>query len=221
MKKKAVIVGSSGHAKVVIDIFEKAGEYEILGLIDSFRSAGEETCGYKILESEEIVPKLLWETPEIEFFVAIGDNFSRAEIVLKLEEKSPTIKFATAIHPSAQIGRRVAIGRGTAVMAGAVINADTKIGDFTIVNTKASVDHDCALGDFSSVAPGATLGGNVIVGDYSAVSIGATVLQKTAIGDHSVIGAGAVLTKDCGSQEILYGVPAKFVRKREKGESYL
>ncbi len=221
MKKKAIIVGSSGHAKVVIDIFEKAGEYEILGLIDSFRPAGEKTCGYKILGSEGIAPILLRETPEVEFFVAIGENFSRAEIIRKLEELDPKIKFAKAVHPSAQIGRDVTIGRGSAVMAGAVINAGANIGDFAIINTKASLDHDCELGEYSSVAPGATLGGNVKVGEYSAVSIGATVLQKTAIGEHSVIGAGAVLTKDCGSQEILYGIPAKFVRKREKSEGYL
>ncbi|MEC4769405.1 hypothetical protein [Burkholderia cenocepacia] len=32
-----VIVGSSGHAKVVIDVVEQAGRYRIAGLIDSFR----------------------------------------------------------------------------------------------------------------------------------------------------------------------------------------
>ena len=48
-KQKVIIIGSSGHSKVVIDTFEKEGKYEIIGLIDSYRDLGEETLNYKII----------------------------------------------------------------------------------------------------------------------------------------------------------------------------
>ena len=39
-KEKVLIVGSSGHSKVIIDIFEKMSNISIIGLIDAYRPAG-------------------------------------------------------------------------------------------------------------------------------------------------------------------------------------
>ena len=38
--KKLFIIGSSGHAKVIIDIIMKEKKYKIVGLIDDFKKAG-------------------------------------------------------------------------------------------------------------------------------------------------------------------------------------
>jgi len=131
------------------------------------------------------------------------------------------ISFANCIHPSAQIARNVQIGNGVAIMAGAVVNSDTIIEDFTIINTKASIDHDSKMFKFSSLAPNVTTGGYVTIGEFSAISIGATIKEEIKIGKHSIIGAGALLMTNCGDNQIMYGVPAKEIRKREIGEKYL
>jgi len=75
--------------------------------------------------------------------------------------------------------------------------------------------------NFSSLAPNATTGGSVSIGEFSAISIGATIKHGISIGKHSVIGAGALLMKNCGDNLIMYGIPAKEIRKREIGEKYL
>ena len=54
-RQKILIIGSSGHSKVVIDIFEKMSNISIVGLIDAYRPKGSETLGYKILGSEDII----------------------------------------------------------------------------------------------------------------------------------------------------------------------
>ncbi|MEY8214236.1 MAG: hypothetical protein RPR97_07095 [Colwellia sp.] len=53
-----IIIGSSGHAKVVIDVVQQEGKYHIVGLIDRFRKIDEETLGYKVLGKEEDLPEL-------------------------------------------------------------------------------------------------------------------------------------------------------------------
>ena len=106
-------------------------------------------------------------------------------------------------------------------MAGAVINSGTQVGRHCIVNTSARVDHDSVLGDFVSVAPGATLGGSVHVGEYSAISLGASVIHGITIGHDTVIGAGAVVVRNVDSNVVAYGVPARVVRRRERGQRYL
>ena len=40
-----IIIGSSGHAKVIIDIVQQEGKYNIVGLVDRFRNIGEQTLG--------------------------------------------------------------------------------------------------------------------------------------------------------------------------------
>jgi sugar O-acyltransferase (sialic acid O-acetyltransferase NeuD family) len=221
LKEKLIIVGCSGHSKVVIDIFEKTGKYQILGLLDPFRKIGEETLGYKIIGKEEDLPRLLLANPGCKVFVAIGDNWVRKIVVDKIISLDQKIEFASAIHPSTQIGKNVTIGKGVAIMAGVIVNSSTYIGDFTILNTNSSIDHDGNMGNFSSLAPKATVGGNVIIGNYSAISIGATIKHGVKIGEHCIIGAGAVLLKDCEDNLIMYGIPAKIIRKRQVGEKYL
>jgi len=219
--QKVIIVGSSGHSKVIIDIFEKENKYQIVGLLDAYRNKGEETLGYKVIGKEDDLPVLLSKNSNCKIFIAIGDNWIRNKVMNKIIEIVPNIDFATTIHPSAQIGKNVQIGKGVAIMAGAIINSDTKIGDFTIINTKASIDHDSKMLNFSSLAPNVTTGGNVSIGEFSAISIGATIKHGLLIGNHSIIGAGALLMKNCGDNLIMYGVPAKEIRKREIGEKYL
>ncbi len=220
-KNKLIIVGSSGHAKVVIDIFEKQESHGIVGLLDDFRNVGEETLGYKILGGLKDLGKLKEKYGDFDIFVAIGDNWARKAVVDKIKSVFPEINFATAIHPSAQIGKGVNIGKGVAIMPNVVINSDARIGDFTFLNTKSSADHDVILNDFSSLGPGSTLGGNVEVGEFSYVSIGAIVREKIKIGKHSIIGSGALLLSDCPDNVVMYGVPAKIIRNRNAGEKYL
>ena len=220
-KKTVLIVGASEHSKVIIDIFEKEGKYEIAGLIDDSRKIGGETLGYKIIGNESDLPNFHLKYPNWKLFIAIGDNWVRHNVVNRIIHKIPDIEFASAIHPSAQIGKDVKIGKGVAIMAGAIVNSSSFIGDFTIINTKASLDHDCEMQPFSSLAPNATCGGKVSVGAFSAISISATIKHGISIGSHTIIGAGSVLLKSCGDQLILYGCPAKEIRKREAGDRYL
>ena len=220
-KEKLIIVGSSGHAKVVIDIVEKEEKYEIIGLIDDHKKMGESTLGHPVIGTTESLQNLLKLNPEYKLFVAIGDNWNRNKIVEYILSLVPHAEFASAIHPSAQIAKEVNIGKGTAIMAGAVINSSTNIGDFTIIYTNSSLDHDNILGNYASLAPNAATGGNVVIGEFSAVGIGACIKHGVKMGSNCVLGGGSVLLKNCNDDELLYGVPAKPIRKREKGEKYL
>ena len=92
---------------------------------------------------------------------------------------------------------------------------------FCIINTNASLDHDSTLDDFSSLGPGVTTGGNVTIGERSAVSIGAVIKHGVKISQDVVIGAASYVNKDIDTQTISYGVPAKIIRKRKKGDPYL
>jgi len=216
-----VVIGSSGHAKVIIDIIEREGKYKIAGLIDRFRNIGEETLGYKILGKEEELPGLIEDYSLIGGIVAIGDNFVRSNVVNNINNICPEFVFVNAIHPGANIARDVTIGYGTVVMASVTINPSAFIGEHCILNTNSSLDHDSKMADFSSLAPNVTIGGNVNIGIFAAISIGATVIHKLQIGSHTVIGAGSTVLKDIAAYKVAYGTPANVIRERKVGDKYL
>jgi sugar O-acyltransferase (sialic acid O-acetyltransferase NeuD family) len=216
-----VIVGASGHGKVVADIVEQAGQARIAGFLDRDKPAGSEFFGLPVLGTEAELPRLVRELNLAGMLVAIGDNWSRARVAGELARLAPGLPFAAAVHPAARLARGAEVGPGTVVMAGAVLNSDCRVGAHCIVNTGASLDHDGMMGDFSSLAPGAALGGNVRVGAYSAVSIGACVAHGLKVGEHAVVGAGAVVLSDVPDLCVAYGSPARKIRDRQPGERYL
>jgi len=219
--KKIAIVGSSGHAKVIVDIVQQQGECRIVGLLDRNRKAGEAALGFSVLGSEENLPKLKEEHGFDGVIVAIGDNHVRGQVVKLVREKCPDIQFPSAIHPRACVAPDVALGEGSVIMPGVCVNPGSCVGNFCIINTNASLDHDSVLGDFASLAPGVVTGGDVRIGQFSVVGIGAVLNHAIELGEQTVIGAGAVVTGSLPARVVAYGVPAKVVRSREPGDRYL
>ncbi|MDP0590086.1 MAG: acetyltransferase [Candidatus Endonucleobacter bathymodioli] len=216
-----VIIGSSGHAKVIIDIVQQEGKYNVAGLLDRFRNVGEKTLGCPFLGKEEDLPELIKAHALKGAIVAIGDNFLRSKVTAHIKEISPDLPFVSAIHPKASIAMEVSIGEGAVVMAGVSINPCSSVGRFCILNTNSSLDHDSILEDFASLAPGATIGGNCQIGQYSAVSIGAVLIHRINVGEHTIIGAGSLVMKSIESFAIAFGSPAKVIRNRKQGDKYL
>mgnify|MGYP003384914776 CR=1 FL=1 len=218
---RVLVIGASGHAKVVLDILEKQALHQVVGLLDDFKPAGTTLFGYEVVGSVSEVAQLAARHQADGVLVAIGDNYIRSQLAARLKSLAPQLSFITAVHPSAQIARGVTLGGGSVVMAGVVINSDSVIGEGCILNTNSSVDHDNRLGSFSSLAPRVATGGNVSLGDGSAIGIGAVILHGRKIGQDAVVGAGSVVTRDVPDLAVAYGVPAKVVRTRTVGEKYL
>jgi sugar O-acyltransferase (sialic acid O-acetyltransferase NeuD family) len=195
-----VIYGASGHGKVIAEILEKCGATNII-FVDDF-PVGDSFMGYTLLHSSKLL-----DLDEQEMLVAVGNNNIRQKVVNKFNKD-----YILAIHPSAQISARAAIGKGTVVMAGAVVNADCQIGEHVILNTNCSVDHDCVLENFVHVSPNVALAGNVFVGEGTQIGIGSSVIQGIRIGKKVTIGAGAVVVRDVPDFAVIMGVPGKVVK---------
>lgn len=215
-----VVIGSSGHAKVVIDIVEREGRYKIAGLLDRYRKVGEQTLGYPVFGQGGDLPQLTTRHALKGAIVAIGDNFIRSKEAARVREVCPDLPFVSAIHPKASIAKSVSVGEGSVIMAGAAMNPCCSIGRFCVLNTNSSLDHDSVMEDFSSLAPRAATGGNCRIGAYSAVGIGAVLINGILVGEHTVIGAGSTVLTNIDSFKVAYGTPAKAIRDRKPGDKY-
>lgn len=206
-RESIFVFGASGHAKVVIDIIEKQGLYDIAFLADDNPLLKHvEVYGYHVIGDKH---ELLGETVR-KGVVAIGSNSVRRNVAAWLVDNG--CELVSAVHPSAQLARGVTIGEGTVVMAGVCINSDTVIGRNVIVNTRASIDHDCTIDDSVHIAPGSVLCGSVTVGEGSFVCAGATVIPNLCIGRNVTIGAGATVIRDVSDDLTVVGSPASTIR---------
>lgn len=206
--EKIFVFGASGHAKVVIDIVERQGLYQIAFLVDDDQKLkGTDLYGYQIVGGKA---DLLLHREQLSCgIVAIGSNAARIKVAAWLGKNGFCL--VSAVHPSAQLARGVTVGAGSAVMAGAVLNADTIIGSNAIINTRASIDHDCIIGDGVHVAPGATLCGTVKVGAGSFVCAGTTVIPNLCLGENVIVGAGSTVIRDVPSNVTVIGSPARLL----------
>ena len=189
--KDVIIIGASGHGKVIADTIEASGD-KVIGFLDDDTS-------------KEVLGQVAdYDKFDAEFVIAIGNPEIRERIANSLK-----CKWYTAVHPAAVVSPSAVIGEGTVVMPNAVINADAVVGNHCIVNTGAVVEHDNKLGDYVHISVGAKLGGTVSVGDRTWIGIGACVSNNTNICSDSMIGAGAAVVKDITEAGTYVGVPAK------------
>ena len=195
---RIIIIGASGHGKVVADIAKRVGYTDIV-FLDKDTSVSS-FCGFPVMGTEARLSDL-----DGDVFVAVGDGAARKKIMLEYKKRF----FTTLIHPAAVVAEDVITGKGTAIMAGAVINSGTRIGEGVIINTSSSVDHDCDIHDFCHIAVGAHLAGTVSVGENTWIGVGAVVSNNISICSECMIGAGAVVVKDIVISGTYVGVPAR------------
>jgi sugar O-acyltransferase (sialic acid O-acetyltransferase NeuD family) len=208
--KKLLVMGASGHGKVVADA-ALAACFDVIAFADDDPAKrGDRLLGIEVraIGLEEAIG-LCRETEAVPV-VAIGSNAARMRVFLSL--RGAGLQPATIVHPAATVASSASLGAGTVVFAGVVVNPDTTVGENVILNTGATIDHDNHIGFHAHISPGAHLGGTVTVGEGTHVGIGSTIKNNVAVGAWSVIGAGSTVVRDIPDGVVAYGVPARVVR---------
>jgi sugar O-acyltransferase (sialic acid O-acetyltransferase NeuD family) len=219
--KNIVLFGGGNQVHYTLDIIEKQGLYNVVGIIDSVHEIGSQRFGYKVIGRQENIKSLIKEYKIEAGIISIGDNWIRYYISEQIKNMVNDFEFVNAIHPSVVIGNNVKIGSGVVAMAGVIFNPMATIGNHTFFATGCQIEHDCTIEDYASVSAGSILGGYVHIKKYSALTLGVTVLDRITIGENSVIGSGSLVLKNVPDNVLAYGNPLKIVKSRAKGEKFL
>ncbi|ALC88205.1 acetyltransferase [Bacillus sp. FJAT-22090] len=202
-----ILIGDSGHAKVIEDCIHSQGGKIIAKLDDRYE---DKQFDNEIIKGPiDLIEELL--TEEVKVVISIGSNRNRKRMMERLAISQD--KYATVVHKRAIVCKSAKIGNGTVLMPGAVVNDDASIGKHAIINSNCVVEHDCMIEDFAHISPGAILTGSVKVGEGSHVGAGATIIPGIEIGSWTTIGAGGSVVSNIESNVTAVGVPSKIIKR--------
>jgi len=196
-----LVIGSGGHAGVVIDALLQLN-HNVIGLLDDFLELGQKRHGIPVVgrSNDKMIQNHF-------VFIAVGDNAGRFDVFKKINPLCPRI--ISVVHHQASVSPNANIMTGCFIASGAVVGNDSTVGAFSIVNTNASLDHDSSLGEFSHLAPNSATGGRVKIGRNCMIGIGASIRDGITIGDDSTIGMGACVIKSVGDGVVEFGNPSR------------
>ena len=190
MKKKLAIIGAGGHGKVVGEI-ALLNQYDVINFFDN-RADEIKNFPFTIVGNIDYLKDNFINYDA--YFVAVGDNKTRSDLLKWLEKQK--LNIINLIHPKSIISKFSTLGIGTCVMAQAVINAGSKVKDGVIINTSASVDHDCVIDDFVHISPNCSLSGNISIGKFSHLGTGTSIHPGINIGKNVRTAIGSKIFKD-------------------------
>lgn len=205
---KYILIGDSGHGKVIEDSIRANGHQVIAKLDDKYQSIFREDVYTKGPISA--IKKLLNE--ETKVVISIGYNHIRKKIVERLQLSLEC--YGTVVHPSAVVSPSCTIANGTVVMPNVVINADSVVGNHVILNTSCIIEHDCIIHDFAHISPSAVLTGGVSVHEGTQIGARSSVNPTLQIGKWAIVGAGSTVINDIPNAVTAVGVPAKIIKER-------
>ena len=207
--KPLVVMGSSGHASVILNAAILQGKFKPVGMLSAEDPNGASIMGVPVLGRDDKLKELADAYPGLHAIIAIGDNHVRYRLAQSMEKNHPGLPFATIVHPSAIIDQSVTIGSGSYVAPGAILNHGARVGAHAIVNSGAVIEHHVQVGDFAFVGSNAALAGHVHVGHSAMIGTAATIIPDKKIEKFCVVGAGAVVINDVSTGTTVVGVPAR------------
>jgi len=213
---KVVGVGAGGHAKILVELLQQTGEYELVGFTDAQRERwGTKFKGHPVLGADETLAELLAKGVRAAFIGvgAVTSDGTRLRARLFRQAVDLGFEMPILIHPRSVVSSSATIGAGSVVMAGAVVSADVRVGENVVIYSGTLIEHDSVIEDHVHMSPGVHIAGGVHIKEGSFIGIGATIIQGVHVGRWTTIGAGAVVLKDLPDNIVAVGVPARPVRQ--------
>lgn len=207
---RILVVGSGGHASVLVSIARRDRVGDLAGYVD-LEDRGDWQGLVYLGDDTAVTPGCC-----LLFGVGLMHN-AHARWQLYARHRAAGVPCLLLVSNRSSVADEAQLGTGTVVLDLAAVNAGARLGEACIVNTGAVIEHGARLGDNVHVAPHATLCGDVSIGDHCLIGAAATILPGLSVATGVVVGAGAVVTRDLVAPGVYVGAPAVRAAERSPG----
>ena len=190
------IIGSGGQSNVVEAVLKKQGT--------KFLNISKK---YKTENDKEIDLKLKKIKSKIKIHIAIGNNKIRKKLFDFYNKKK--YRFFSVIDKTSVCYSKVSLESNCFIGPLSILGPKVEIGKNCIINSLASVEHDTIIEDNVHIAPGSIILGGCKIQNGSFIGSKTVINPSINVGRKVIIGSGSVVTKNCMSNQIYRGSPAK------------
>lgn len=127
---------------------------------------------------------------------------------LNLEEK----RFATVIHPSANISKYSQIGFNTLILSGSSLNATSKVGNHVIILNNSVIHHDSVISNYSIIGSSVVVAGNVFIDENCYIGSATSIINGIEILSNTLIGIGSNVIKSLDKDQKIVGNPGRSLK---------
>jgi sugar O-acyltransferase (sialic acid O-acetyltransferase NeuD family) len=204
-----LLIGAGGLAREAAEAVRAAGDRELIGFLDDDPARwGTSPGGVPVLGGLERVG----DHPRAELLLCPGHGRGRAILRRRLAGYGVSDeRYATVVHPRAEVPGSCTVGAGSILLAGVVLTADAHVGRHVAVMPNAVLTHDDVVEDYVSICASVALAGCVRVREGAYLGQGCLVREGLTVGAWSVVGMGAAVTRDVGDAQVWAGVPARLL----------
>ena len=211
--RKIIIIGGKGNgtvlASTIEDLNKKKKTWKILGFLNDSNE--------KTLNSYPILGKISKNL--INNYLKHKDiYFCWTLIAVNLKEKSadrleslniPANRFASIIHPTANISNKTKIGFGVSIHPFVNIGPNVVLGNHVQIFSNSIIGHDTKIRDYSYVANSSSIGAKIELKRGSFIGSNSSLIENIKIGKWSTVGLGSVVINSVDDKSVVAGNPAK------------
>jgi acetyltransferase EpsM len=210
--RRVLLLGAGSFAEETADVISETPGFELAGFVKNLEppAEGETLLGLPIFWIDDAAA-LAGEC------LALGALSTTKRGPFLEQVAAAGFEFATVVHPSARISATSRLGEGTLASVRVLVASHVEIGRHVILNRAALIGHHTRIADCVTVGPGANIAGKVEIGERAYIGIGAVVRDHVSIGARAVVGAGSVVTKDVPEGAMVFGAPARIVKRGLEG----
>lgn len=181
--------------------------YRPLGFLDDDPARrGQSLYGYPVLGPISCLSQ--WGEALVVTAIGSSASFSRKPALLE-GLGLPRQRFATIIHPSAQVSGWAQLGQGCVVLQQATVCAGAQVDDHVVVLPSSVISHDAHIADYTILAGGVIVSGFVKVEKNCYLGAGSTIRERLTIGAGTLVGMGSVVVKSVAAGAVVIGNPAR------------
>ena len=193
LNRRAFVVGTGGHARVILSILRDAAQHDVVGLVElGTVLPGESIMGLPVCGVADAIMELTADAA-VDVFLAIGDNSTRRAWWERLMAKGMCLP--NLVSPYAVVDPTAMLGSANVVCARAFVGPEAVLGDDNLVNTGAILEHEARIGSHCHFAPASTVSGRSTVGDGCFLGAGSTVIDRIGVASETIVGAGATIVR--------------------------
>jgi sugar O-acyltransferase (sialic acid O-acetyltransferase NeuD family) len=192
--KEIILIGGGGHCKSVIDVIEKEGKFQVIGVVDKPALIGTKVFNYSVIGSDSDLENL---SKKYKYALITVGQIKSPALRIKLFNLVIQLGFSIpfVISPRAYVSKHAFIGKGTVVMHDALINANAKIGQNCIINSKALIEHDAIIENHCHISTGSIINGGAIIRSDTFFGSNSMAKENVVVERKSVIRGGSIILK--------------------------